>query len=79
MYPAIEITLRLDVFAQLSDGFRLPLGPRFGPSTYGTNLLPVDAASPSASAADVEECWWAGAVAVVMSGGGGDVRDAGGA
>jgi len=62
MYPAIEITLCLDVFAQISDRFRLPLGPRFGPSTYGTNLLPLDAASPSALAADVEECWWAAAM-----------------
>jgi len=44
MYPAIEITLCLDVFAQISDRFRLPLGPRFGPSTYGTNLLRLDGA-----------------------------------
>jgi hypothetical protein len=45
MYPAIEITLRASiVFAQLSDGFRLPSAPRFGPSTYCTNLLPFDPA-----------------------------------
>jgi hypothetical protein len=30
------------VFAQLSGVFRLPLGPRFKPSKYGSNLLPID-------------------------------------
>src|SRR3954462_1006103 len=42
MYPAIEITCTSIAFVQVSDSVRPPLRPRFGPSTYGTNLPPIE-------------------------------------
>jgi hypothetical protein len=45
MYPAIEITLRLDRIRAAQRRVPAAVGPRFGPSTDGTNLLPFDEGS----------------------------------
>jgi hypothetical protein len=47
MFPAVEMTLRLDRIRAAQQPVPAAVGAAFGPSTYGTNLLPFDAAWPT--------------------------------